>query len=239
MNREVYGLLIGVSTLLAVLTPLPLFSIIVAFLSLLIAKELCRVLGLGNLYFSAFFSPLLFYISPALGGVYISLISLAYGYRAWSLDLFLKSLFILFYTGLFPSYLVLLKEESTHLLIVLILGIWASDVFAYYVGKSFGRRPLFPKLSPKKTLEGFLGGIVAGSVVFLLLLGRPLLESLLVGVLTLFSGVAGDYFKSFIKRQLNIKDFSSILGQHGGFTDRFDALLFGAPVFYWLVVDKI
>ena len=239
MNREIYGLLIGVSTLLAALTPLPLFLLVVALLSLLIAKELCTALGLDRLHFPAFFSPLLFYVSPAAGGIYISLMSLAYGYRTWNLDLFFRSLFVLFYTGFFPSYLILLKEEGTAPLLILVLGIWASDVFAYYAGKNFGKRPLFPKLSPKKTLEGFLGGLLAGSLVFLLLLGRPPLESLLIGVFTIVSGVAGDYFKSFIKRQLGIKDFSSVLGQHGGFTDRFDALLFGAPVFYWLSVDKI
>ncbi len=235
MSRELYGALIGVATFVALLTPLPVFVLLVSLLAILIAKELCKSLSLEDPYPSAVFSPLLFYISPALGGLYISLISLLYGYRTWSLDLFFRSLFVLFYTGFFPSYLLLVKEESTYLLIVLVFGVWANDVFAYYVGRNFGRRPLFSKLSPNKTLEGFLGGIAAGTIIFLLLLGRPPLESFLVGVLTLTSGVAGDYFKSFIKRQLGIKDFSNVLGQHGGFTDRFDALMFAAPVFYWLL----
>ena len=235
MSRELYGALIGVATFMALLTPLPVFVLLVSLLAILIAKELCKSLSLEDLYPSAAFSPLLFYISPALGGLYISLISLLYGYRNWSLELFFRSLFVLFYTGFFLSYILLVKEESTYLLIVLVFGVWANDVFAYYVGKNFGRRPLFPKLSPNKTLEGFLGGIAAGTIIFLFLLGRPPLESFLVGVLTFASGVAGDYFKSFIKRQLGIKDFSNVLGQHGGFTDRFDALMFAAPVFYWLL----
>lgn len=235
MSRETYGILIGVITLAAVLTPLPVFALLVALLSVLIAYELCRSLDLGELYFSALFSPLLFYISQPLGGIYISLISLLYGYRTWSLDLFFRSVFVLFYTGFFPSYLILIKEEGTRLLLILLLGVWVSDVLAYYVGKNFGRRPLFPKLSPNKSLEGFLAGIGAGSLVFLFLPGVPFLDSIFVGFLTLLSGAAGDYFKSFIKRQLGIKDFSDILGPHGGFTDRFDALVFAAPVFYWLL----
>ena len=239
MSRELYGALIGVVTLIAILSPTFFFTPLISLLSLLIAHELCRSLNLKDLHLSALFSPPLFYLSPALGGTYVSLLSLLYGYRIWSLEPFFRSLFVLFYTGFFPSYLLLIKERSTYLLLVFVLGIWANDVFAYYVGKNLGKRPLLPKLSPRKTLEGFLGGMVAGSLVFLLLLDEPPLRSFLVGILTLLAGVAGDYFKSFIKRQLGIKDFSSVLGQHGGFTDRFDALLFGAPVFYWLLVDKI
>ena len=239
MNREFYGLLIGAVTLVVILTPLPVFILLISILSTLIAYELCRNLGLKDLYPSALFSPVLFYLSTALGGIYISLISLLYGYRAWNLNLFFRAMFVLFYTGFFPSYLLLIKEESTYLLVILILGVWANDVFAYYVGKNFGRTPFFRKISPKKTLDGFLGGVVAGSLIFLILLNDPPLVSLLVGMLTLSTAVAGDYFKSFIKRQLGIKDFSGFLGQHGGFTDRFDALLFGAPVFYWLMIGKI
>jgi len=235
MNRELYGVLIGASTLLATILPLPLFTLIVALLSLLIAYEICKSLNLKDMHFAAFFSPVFFYVSPPLGGLYVSLLSLLQGYRAWNLDSFFKSLFVLFYTGFFTSYLILLKEKSTYLLLVLILCVWANDVFAYYAGRKLGRRPLFPRLSPKKTVEGFLSGLVAGSILFLILLDRPILESLLVGVLTLTAGVAGDYFKSFLKRQLGIKDFSNVLGQHGGFTDRFDALVFAAPVFYWLI----
>ncbi|WP_457600048.1 phosphatidate cytidylyltransferase [Hydrogenivirga sp.] len=234
MNRELYGVLIGALTLVALVLPLPLFVLTVALLSLLMGRELSRALGIGELSGASFFAPLSFAVHPALGGVYTGLLSLTYGYRTWNLDAFMRALFVLFYTGLFPSYLIKLREEGFYLLLVFILSVWANDVFAYYVGKSFGRRLLLPKLSPNKTLEGFLGGLIAGTLVFALLSGLPLLRAVLIGVLFISTGVAGDYLKSFVKRQLGIKDFSNVLGGHGGFVDRFDAVVFSAPVFYWL-----
>ncbi len=235
MSRELYGALIGICTLLILFLPIPLFIITVAFLSLMMAKELCSHLELDELYPSAFFGPVLFFIHPSLGGIYSSLIALSYGYVLWNLEAFFRSLFVLFYTGFFPSFIISIKEESVYYLVVFFLMIWANDVFAYYVGRSIGRTPLFPKLSPKKTLEGFFGGLFAGVILFVLLSKEPVLKSVFVGVITLSAGVAGDYFKSFIKRQLGIKDFSNVFGGHGGFVDRFDAVVFSAPLFYWLM----
>ncbi len=237
MNREIYGALIGLATLTVLLLPLPLFVAGVALLSLLMARELSFHLGLESLWFSALFGPALFYVHPSAGALYIALMSLSYGYVRWNLDLFMRAIFVLFYTGFFPSYLINLKEEGTYLLLVFFLTIWANDVFAYYTGRRFGRHPLLPRLSPRKTVEGFVGGLLAGVLLFLLLSGMEPLRAILTALLTLLTGVAGDYFKSFVKRQLGIKDFSTALGQHGGFVDRFDAVIFSAPVFYWLISE--
>ncbi|RLJ70934.1 phosphatidate cytidylyltransferase [Hydrogenivirga caldilitoris] len=234
MNRELYGALIGALTLLALALPISIFTLVVAFLALLIGRELSFALGVESVFPATFFSSLLFVIDPALGGIYVGLIALAYGYRTWNLDSFLRSVFILFYTGFFTSYLVHIREMGFTTILAFVLSVWANDVFAYYIGKRYGKAHLLPKLSPKKTVEGFLGGIAAGALAFALLSPFPLLKSLLIAVLFLLAGVAGDYFKSFIKRQLGIKDFSHVLGGHGGFTDRFDAVIFAAPVFYWL-----
>ena len=235
MNRELYGAIIGALTLLSLLLPVQLFALVVALLALAMGRELSQALGVKEFSPATFFSPLLFAVHPALGGVYAGLMSLAYGYRTWSLEAFFRTFFILFYTGFFTSFLVLLREEGVYMIVVFFLSVWANDVFAYYTGKKFGKTPFFPKLSPKKTLEGFAGGLVAGTLVFTLLSGLPPLKALIIGILFLSVGVAGDYFKSFIKRQLGIKDFSSVLKGHGGFVDRFDAVVFSAPVFYWLL----
>ncbi len=237
MNREIYGALIGAGTLLFLILPLPLFAVSVAFLAVFMARELSVHLGLKELWFSALFAPPLFYVHPSLGAVYISLMALAYGYVRWDLTAFTKALFILFYVGFFPAYLIGIKEESTYLLVIFFLTIWANDVLAYYTGRKFGRRPLLPRLSPKKTVEGFLGGLFAGTLLFLILSPVEPPKAVLVALITLTVGVAGDYFKSFVKRQLGIKDFSSTFGQHGGFVDRFDAVIFSAPVFYWLISE--
>ncbi len=235
MSREFYGALIGVLTLLITLTPLPFFVIAISVLSALMAREIALHLGIREFYPSALFAPPLFFLHHSLGGLYTALLSLTYGYKRWDLDAFFKAFFVLFYTGFFPSFLILLKSESTYYLIVFFLTVWSNDVAAYYLGKKFGKTPFFPKLSPKKTYEGFLGGILIGTLVFVSLSEAPLKESVLIGLITLVVGVMGDLFKSFIKRQLGIKDFSNTLGGHGGFVDRFDAVVFSAPVFYWLM----
>jgi len=237
MNRELYGILIGLITLLLLLLPLPLFALVVSLLSLLMAREISLHLGLKDVWLSAFLAPLLFYVHPSAGALYISLLSLSYGYIRWDLTSFNRALFLLFYTGFFPAYLIHIKEESTHLLVIFFLMVWANDVMAYYTGRHLGRHPLLPKLSPKKTVEGFLGGVVAGVLLFAVLSPLEPLRAVLIALVTLIAGVSGDYFKSFVKRQLGIKDFSSVLGQHGGFVDRFDAVVFSAPVFYWLVSE--
>ncbi len=233
MNRETYGVLIGAITLLSALLPTYLLVLVVGMLSLLMARELSGALEVDGLEVPAFLSPALFWVSPAVGGIFIAFSSLLKGYYLWNIEQFLRSIFILFYVGFFPSYLINLREEGSYELITLILTIWAHDVSAYYFGRRFGKKVLFGRLSPKKTLEGYIAGFTAGLVVFLLL-HEISVRALITGFAVLLAGAMGDYFKSFIKRQRGIKDFSSTLGEHGGFVDRFDALVFSAPVYLWL-----
>ncbi len=239
MNRELYGLLIAFVTLGVIFLPLKLFIFAVSLLSLFMAKELSDSLKIENLWFASFLSPALFYADTVVGILYISLIALSYGYIRWNLNEFLKAIFVLLYTGFFPSYLIDLKEKDTYILLIFFLTIWANDVFAYYIGKNFGKRPLFPKLSPRKTLEGFIGGLVIAVVLFLLISPLDISKAFPISVITVITGVIGDYFKSFIKRQTGIKDFSGILGPHGGFVDRFDAVIFAAPIFYRLITEYV
>jgi phosphatidate cytidylyltransferase len=122
---------------------------------------------------------------------------------------------------------------------------WLSDTMAYFIGIRFGRNKLIPQISPKKTVEGALGGLL-GSVLFNLIFGVVCSAGFNLSVnyfalicLALIAGVfsqLGDLAASCIKREYGIKDFSNLLPGHGGVLDRFDSVLFVAPVVYYFAV---
>jgi phosphatidate cytidylyltransferase len=127
-------------------------------------------------------------------------------------------------------------EHGREALLLLILVVVASDSAQYFAGRAFGRRPLAPALSPKKTMEGALGGLVAGALT-LGVLGHwwwpdapaPLRAGL--GAVLAVLGITGDLFESMLKRAAGVKDSGAIIPGHGGVLDRIDALLFTTPVY--------
>lgn len=127
--------------------------------------------------------------------------------------------------------------EAFLLVLLVLLLVWASDVFAYYVGKAVGRRPLAPSISPNKTWEGSLGGFVAALVIgvaFKLTVGEFLAWEHLFALVFIGGvlGPFGDLAESHLKRAVDADDSSSILPGHGGFLDRFDAMAVAAPLVY-------
>jgi phosphatidate cytidylyltransferase len=114
------------------------------------------------------------------------------------------------------------------------------DAFSQLWGRLLGQRKLCPRLSPGKTIEGLCGGLLTTLAVAFLLGSwiHHMLRSQLVvlALLTALAGLAGDLSFSAVKRRLGIKDFSGLLPGHGGILDRFDSLIFAAPVFYWVQV---
>lgn len=156
------------------------------------------------------------------------------------------------YVGWLLSYLVRIRsmpgemevlgitsEKGAWLVVFVILVTWACDTGAYFSGRSLGKRKLAPKLSPAKTVEGSIGGLVsAASVAVLLglLLRMPIDHALILGGLMGVFGQLGDLVESSFKREIGIKDFGSILPGHGGALDRFDSLLFTGPLVYYYVI---
>jgi phosphatidate cytidylyltransferase len=117
---------------------------------------------------------------------------------------------------------------------------WASDTGAYFTGKAFGKTKLLERLSPKKTVEGFIGGMLTAMLVGYfasLVLGfGDVWAWLLIGAFMSITGTAGDLFESMLKRQTGVKDSGTILPGHGGFLDRFDSTFISAPV-YWILLN--
>lgn len=146
----------------------------------------------------------------------------------------------IFYVGLLFGFQAAIHTglQGKHWLLFLYLVIWASDTGAYYVGTAFGRRRLFEKISPKKSVEGFLGGTAAAMVAALLckawlVSGLGIVEALVLGAALALVGTVGDLAESLFKRSVGVKDSGALIPGHGGILDRMDSLLFAAPVLFF------
>jgi phosphatidate cytidylyltransferase len=128
-------------------------------------------------------------------------------------------------------------EFASFLIMGIFILIWVNDSFAYLVGKSIGRTKLFPSVSPKKTIEGSLGGLVFSLLAgyFLARYYTPLSTTqwLILTVVVVISGSLGDLVESKFKRDAGVKDSGAILPGHGGMLDRLDSLIFAAPFAYF------
>lgn len=152
----------------------------------------------------------------------------------------IATVFATFYVGALLGTLVGLRmvepdPDGRRWLVFLMTVVFVGDAGAYYVGKSIGKHPLAPKLSPKKTLEGLGGDITFAAATALALNALwfphlPMTTAAGLGVLLSLFGVVGDLFESFLKRAAAVKDTSQLIPGHGGVLDRVDSVLFAAPV---------
>ncbi len=131
-------------------------------------------------------------------------------------------------------------SDGLFLLIMGLCGAWIADTGAYFTGVAIGKHKLCPEISPKKTIEGFIGGIVTTGVVYAAAfsvysgdfeIGKAALTFVL-GAVCAVIGTIGDLSASMVKRQIGFKDYGKIMPGHGGLMDRFDSVLFVLPTFY-------
>ena len=135
--------------------------------------------------------------------------------------------------GLFPR-----SRYGVVLILIAVVGPWISDSGAYFAGRFFGRNLLFPSLSPNKTIEGGVGGLLL-TILIIAPLSYQLLDFTVAKALIIGAGVSassqcGDLFESSLKRILDVKDLGTFLPGHGGVLDRVDSLLFTAPAVYYI-----
>ena len=156
------------------------------------------------------------------------------------LENFNKQLMGIIYIPVLLSFLILIRNGTDGMLWIffLLFVVFAGDIGAFYVGSYLGSHKLCPSVSPKKTIEGSIGGFSSNLIIGLVFKcvffpslpwGTSILLFLLIGI----AGQAGDLFESALKRSAAIKDSGSLLPGHGGILDRIDALLFAAPVAYF------
>jgi len=151
------------------------------------------------------------------------------------------TLFASIYIGYLSSFLLKIKllPNGNFLLISLLVIVWINDIAAYIIGTAIGKTKLAPNISPKKTIEGSLAGIIF-SVVTIFILNRwlkyDLSKLLYISISVSIIGQCGDLFESMLKRGAKVKDSGNLIPGHGGVLDRFDSLLFAAPVFYYCIL---
>ncbi len=149
------------------------------------------------------------------------------------------------YAGILFSFLYLINTKSSgeFLVWLVFIGSWLSDTAAFYSGKLFGKHKLCPKVSPKKTIEGSIGGLVGATLfsgIFGIIISNytnimPIYDYFIIGLLSGIFGQFGDLVASSVKRYVGIKDYSNLIPGHGGILDRFDSIIFAATIiFYYL-----
>ncbi len=134
-------------------------------------------------------------------------------------------------------------SDGLFLLVMGLCGAWIADTGAYFTGVAIGKHKLCPEISPKKTIEGFIGGILTTGIVYAVsfsiysgeLKATRIMLTFMLGVVCAVIGTIGDLSASMVKRQIGFKDYGKIMPGHGGLMDRFDSVLFVLPTFYLFI----
>lgn len=250
MTRLLSGLVMGAAVLAAILwLPLLPLRLLVCAVAALGADEYLRIVGarrrgaqtliIALVMVTAWWLSVVAPVQPAvLVGVTIGWLALAVLHDGRSVQDAAADLAALGYIGVPFGMLAAVHVVFGAPATLLLLGtVVVSDSAQYYTGRAFGRRPLAPTVSPKKTVEGALGGVVFG-ILFLMIAGAFAIPSLslparaVLGALLVTGGIIGDLFESKLKRMAGVKDSSTLIPGHGGVLDRVDALLFATPIFY-------
>ncbi len=232
------------------------FSVALALIGSLMVFEVVRAVGMGKNFLVLFPSALLAFSLPVIARVYsgyalyfiILIVYVAVCMAAMfksHTELNIETIYLIITETILISAsmlsLALIEKLSSHLsvlyLVLTFCGAWFADTGAYFVGTLFGKHKLCPSISPKKTVEGLLGGFVANALLFVvygLLFLRPVgvpnyLLLAFMGVMCALLGLIGDLSASLIKRKHGIKDYGNIMPGHGGAMDRFDSVVFVAP----------
>lgn len=259
MKQRVFGaFFVALVTLIIFLSPGMITAISLFLISTIAQYEFMKVFKLEK-------SPFLALNIFGTMGLYIVLY-LGFGQYILPLLIVLVIIELVIYVSLFPKYKdkdiacsyfafmyisILLSfvyqihemEAGTLLCFFILISSWGNDVFAYLVGSAIGKHKCTPKVSPNKSIEGFIGGILgAGLLGFLyaiilknMIPYSPIICALIAAIGAI-PGDIGDLAASAIKRDNQIKDYSNLIPGHGGMVDRIDSVLFTAPIIYYLVI---
>ncbi len=175
----------------------------------------------------------------------IDLAVFVFTYPRYRLEQVFAGFFEVAYVGIALSFIYLLRihpPSGAYLVWLILISAWGSDIFAYLIGMKFGKTPLVPNLSPKKSVEGAIAGVVGSAIMALVyaIIILPYIPDVnhsvfIFPIISLFGAAAGqigDLAASAIKRKVGIKDYGKLIPGHGGVLDRFDSVIMVAPIIY-------
>lgn len=152
------------------------------------------------------------------------------------------SFFGFVYIFVLLSYAVIIRSMNNGILLIwyVLISVWVNDSLAYFVGSKCGKRKLIPNISPNKTIEGALGGLLGSIIISIIFLKNAyphlhILVDVSIGFIIGVSAQIGDLAASSIKRHAGIKDFGKLIPGHGGIIDRLDSILFAIPIIYYII----
>lgn len=240
-----------------------LFAVILA-ISMIGLNELYKIVRVNNTlpgvmgYLGAFAYYMLLYFDLSEHQLMLFIIFLmllmsvyVFGFPKYSTEQIAVAFLGLFYVSIMLSYIYQVRrlEDGAWIVWLIFIGAWGSDTCAYAVGMLFGKHKFAPKLSPKKTIEGCIGGVAGAALIGFLYataihsqitnMMNPQLVFAVIGAASSIISQIGDLAASAIKRNHNIKDYGTLIPGHGGILDRFDSIIFTAPIVYYLATMLI
>ena len=256
MTRLLSGVALAAAALAAILLlPLPALRVVACLVAALAAYEYLGIVEQESPSLHALPVLLLvtlagWWFSDPGGAAVLPLLMLGVGWagievvlRGFPVDRARARLLAPWYIGMPLGMLAAVQMVGGRMATLLLIAtVVVSDSAQFYSGRLFGRRPLAPTISPKKTIEGAAGGLVVATI-FITVAGPWVFPAArrtslaLLGVVTVVLGICGDLFESRLKRTAGVKDSSALIPGHGGVLDRVDALLFAAPAYYMYLVE--
>ena len=262
-TRLISGIILVIIALATIIPGGPVLYVTLLAISLIGMQELYRAMKVREKNFNflelaGYAGAVCYYLSLLKGGelpqmaLMFALVLLmavyVFTYPTYHADQIMSAMFGILYVAVMLSYIYKTRclEGGGWLVGLIFLSSWGSDTCAYCVGMLFGKHKMAPVLSPKKSIEGAVGGVLGAALlgaIYAAATGAynpnpahtPLIYAIICGVGALVSMV-GDLAASAIKRQENIKDYGTLIPGHGGILDRFDSVIFTAPVIYALAI---
>ena len=244
-------LLAGGEVLLGALFLISMIGLYELYRVIKMEKSLLAVVGYGAvaaLYVMLYLNQMEYLYILVLASIMAIMAVYVFTYPKYKTEQIMLMYFGIFYVGLMLSYVYQTRmlEGGIYLVWMIFICSWVCDTCAYCVGMLIGKHKMSPKLSPKKSVEGAIGG-VAGSMIFggvygavcaehLTLFQNPAISLIIIAFVGALISMVGDLAASAIKRNYEVKDYGTLIPGHGGILDRFDSVIFTAPVIYILSV---